>query len=185
MDTKCVVIFINGSILSDALHILKDKAVLFPRYTPGETGLESHGKAGVLSTASLENLSETMERHVAVIKTDEADLPRVAEAVGNAKDRRTLVVAVADDGVLFAGAGVTRERERSDRPVRAADILPTICYMTGCAVPGESTGALLYQAMKDPDSPFTRIAALESSVAALEYTIERSKRQAWDKHDCA
>lgn len=184
-DIKAVIIMLNGSVKEEALSLLKDKFVQFDHYSAGETGVEKLHKVVVLNSGDLNSLEEAAALHPVVIHADVDHLAATAQAVTDIRNRHTLIVIIANDGVCFIGAGITRERTSSARAVTAADIVPTICYLTGIPVPPDSTGALLYQAMKDVNAPYTQIASLKASVEALEYTLERSQRKAWDKHDCA
>ena len=38
-----------------------------------------------------------------------------------------------------------------ERTAWILDLVPTICYLTGWPVPAQAEGAVLYQAMEDPD----------------------------------
>ena len=184
-DIKAVIIVLKGSLKEEALSQLRDKYVQFDHYAAGETGVEKLDKAVVLNSGDLNALEEAAALHPVVIHADAAHLAATVQAVTDVRNRHTLIVVIADDGVCFIGAGITRERTSSERAVNAADIVPTICYLTGIPVPADNTGALLYQAMKDVNAPYTQIASLKASVEALDYTLERSQRTAWDKHDCA
>ena len=49
---------------------------------------------------------------------------------------------------LMAGAGV-KKGEEIKRPVRAIDIVPTICHLTGFPVPQDAEGGIIYQGLEE------------------------------------
>ncbi len=68
---------------------------------------------------------------------------------------------------LMAGPGV-RRGVRLERTVWLTDIVPTICYLTGFPVPAQAEGAVLYQALAEPDLPGAAEARLRQELARLE-----------------
>lgn len=65
------------------------------------------------------------------------------------------------------------------------DLVPTICYLTGIPVPPTCEGAVLYQAMKDPDFKDKELKKLSEGIARMEAVMSRNSREPWDHHDCA
>ncbi|MHB1133981.1 MAG: alkaline phosphatase family protein [Chloroflexota bacterium] len=52
---------------------------------------------------------------------------------------------------IMAGPGV-KQGEVLERNVWLTDIVPTVCHLTGLPVPKQCEGAVLYQALEDPDA---------------------------------
>ena len=68
---------------------------------------------------------------------------------------------------IMAGPGV-RKGMKLDRTVWLTDIVPTICYLTGFPVPAQAEGAVLYQALAEPDLPGAAEARLRKELAKLD-----------------
>ena len=184
-EIKTIIIKLEGSAKDQALAPITEKSVLFADYAAGDIKTETVEKMVPLAEEKLGELAASLENNAVVLNADSESLPSVAAAVAEIMNRHTLVVIAAGDGLIFSGYGITRDYKESPRAAKAEDVIPTICYLTGLHVPADSTGAVLYQALKDVNAPYTQVEKLQASVEALEYTIERSQRQAWDKHDCA
>ena len=73
---------------------------------------------------------------------------------------------------IMAGPGVKRG-EVLKRTVNLADIVPTICYLTGLPVPAQAEGGVLYQALEDPEGPFKELESLRRNVERLKRMVER------------
>ncbi|MGB9608145.1 MAG: hypothetical protein ACPL7E_06380, partial [bacterium] len=58
-----------------------------------------------------------------------------------------------------------------ERQVNIADLVPTICYITGLPVPKECEGAVIYQAIEDENLPWSELKKLEEKYRKLEETI--------------
>ncbi|MHC4563782.1 MAG: alkaline phosphatase family protein [Planctomycetota bacterium] len=54
--------------------------------------------------------------------------------------------------LMMAGPGIKRG-SRLERTCWLTDIVPTICYLTGFPLPRDAEGAVIYQALSDPDDP--------------------------------
>jgi len=54
--------------------------------------------------------------------------------------------------LLMAGPGI-KHGLRLERTCWLTDIVPTICYLTGFPLPKHAEGAVIYQALTDPDNP--------------------------------
>jgi arylsulfatase A-like enzyme len=52
--------------------------------------------------------------------------------------------------MIFKGPNVKRNY-RYERPRWLADIVPTICYLTGAPVPADAEGGPIYQIMQNPN----------------------------------
>ena len=73
---------------------------------------------------------------------------------------------------IMAGPGV-RQGEVLERNVWLADIVPTLCHLTGLPVPKQCEGAVLYQALEDPDAKEKELRSLRRNVERLKRMVER------------
>lgn len=64
----------------------------------------------------------------------------------------TTKYGVGDLGGFFALSGPNvKKGVKLDRTVWIQDMVPTICYLTGWPIPAQAEGAVIYQALQDPD----------------------------------
>ncbi|HUT36774.1 MAG TPA: alkaline phosphatase family protein [Planctomycetota bacterium] len=68
---------------------------------------------------------------------------------------------------LMAGPGV-RKGVELNRTVWLTDIVPTLCYLTGFPVPAQAEGAVLYQALTEPNLSGAAEARLRKELAKLQ-----------------
>ncbi|GAU07795.1 hypothetical protein [Desulfoplanes formicivorans] len=111
----------------------------------------------------------------------EASMAQIAEAA----DRRTLIVLATASGLFMGGLGMNKKAGTIQRNVVAADVIATICYVADLPIPGDCTGAVLYQALKDPDMKLKEMRKLKEAIGRMEVALQRDNREPWDKHDCA
>jgi len=69
--------------------------------------------------------------------------------------------------LLMAGPGLKRGVEL-ERTAWLTDIVPTVCYLMGLPVPAQAEGAVLYQALAEPDMPGAAEARLREELAKLQ-----------------
>lgn len=131
-------------------------------------------------------INEAFEAGAAFVYTEAGkDAEACMSAVMAAIDRRTMVVWAGPDAVWFGGLG-TRKGGATDRKVAAADIIPTISYVTDIPLTGGEEGAVIYQVLKDPNLKAKEINRLKDAVARMEAAMERAEgHDPWKKHDCA
>ena len=86
--------------------------------------------------------------------------------------------------MTFTGPGI-KKGYRLERTTSLVDIVPTICYLLDIPVPEQAEGAVIYQALKNPDFKATEKKKLEEGIARFETTLKRGQRQPWDKKDDA
>jgi len=72
---------------------------------------------------------------------------------------------------LLAGPGV-QQGVVLDRTVWLQDIVPTLCYLTGWPLPRQAEGAVVYQALTDPDGPPRQLAVLRRNYQRLQQAFE-------------
>jgi predicted AlkP superfamily phosphohydrolase/phosphomutase len=83
--------------------------------------------------------------------------------------------------LIMAGPGVKKGIEL-DRTVWLTDLVPTICYLTGFPVPAQAEGAVLYQALTDPDLPGAAEARIREELSKLDAikSAERSLTHSYE-----
>ena len=86
--------------------------------------------------------------------------------------------------LCFNGPGI-KKGTMIERTTHLVDIVPTICYLMDLPLPAQAEGAIIYQALRDPDSKAKEIEKLRSGLARMEIARQRNERQPWDKHECA
>ena len=116
---------------------------------------------------------------------DAAALEAALAAVVEASDRRTLVVLAAANGLFLNGLGMNRKVGTMQRRANAADVIATVCYVADLPVPADLTGAVLYQALSDPNHKLKEMGKLKDAISRMEAALQRDNREPWDKHDCA
>jgi len=76
--------------------------------------------------------------------------------------------------LMLCGPGISKG-VILERQVNIADLVPTICYLTGLPVPRECEGAVIYQALEDEDLPWRELNKLEEKYKRLEDTIRLTR----------
>jgi len=76
--------------------------------------------------------------------------------------------------LIMSGPGI-RESIKLDRTVWLTDLVPTICYLTGFPIPAQAEGAVIYQALTEPNAPGASDAALRRELAKLR-SIEDAEK---------
>jgi len=71
---------------------------------------------------------------------------------------------------LLSGPGV-KKGVTLKRPVNIADLVPTLCYLTGLPVPEHCEGGVIYQALEDRNGPWGELEGLRKKYTKLEETI--------------
>jgi predicted AlkP superfamily phosphohydrolase/phosphomutase len=84
----------------------------------------------------------------------------------------------------FTGPGI-KKGYRLERTTNLIDIVPTICYLADLPVPAQAEGAVIYQALKNPEGKAAEIHKLEEGIERFDKTLKRRLRQPWDKKDDA
>jgi predicted AlkP superfamily phosphohydrolase/phosphomutase len=73
---------------------------------------------------------------------------------------------------IMAGPGV-RQGAVIERTVWLTDIAPTICHLAELPVPKDCEGAVIYQAIEDPDANLKELQSLRRNVERLKRMVER------------
>jgi predicted AlkP superfamily phosphohydrolase/phosphomutase len=86
--------------------------------------------------------------------------------------------------MTLTGPGI-KKGHRLQRTVWLPDLVPTICYLLDLPIPAQAEGAVIYQALKNPDFKIEEINKLKAALTRMETALQRGERQPWDKHECA
>ena len=78
--------------------------------------------------------------------------------------------------LVFNGPGV-KEGTRLERTVGLQDMVPTICYLCDLPLPSTVDGAIIWQALKDPQAKDKEIEKLEGGLARMQAALARKTRQ--------
>jgi predicted AlkP superfamily phosphohydrolase/phosphomutase len=76
----------------------------------------------------------------------------------------------------FNGPGIKRGY-RLERTCNLIDIVPTICYLLDLPLPAQAEGAVIYQALINPNLYPEEKARLQAEVAAMEISLQRGERK--------
>ncbi len=87
--------------------------------------------------------------------------------------------------VALYGLAVNSKIGTVDRAVTAQDLMVTIATIADLEIDATCTGAIIYQAMKNPNLKLDEIRKLKDALIRMESVIQRDNREPWDKHDCA
>jgi len=193
MADKKVVLIVCGEVDASAAGPVVQKyikkSVPFADFAPEGAAAEAAKVEGAAAVAA-DGVAKVFEGDGAFAivdlgAVDPAGLEAAMAAVTEAADRRTLVALAAGKTLYLGGLGMDKKADNIARSVRAADIVATICYVADLPVPADCTGAILYQALKDPNMKLKEIAKLKEALGRMEAALQRDTREPWDKHDCA
>lgn len=173
----------------DATKKFKKKAVVVTNYTAGDLAAEALRVPGAAAVAP-DGLAAAFEAGTAlcVVQLGNGDAAALDAAMAKAleaADRRTLVVLAAKNLLAFYGMGVNNKIGAIDRPAFAKDVLPTLCHIADLPLADDTTGAVLYQVLKETNLKLNEFLKLKEALARMETALQRDNREPWDKHDCA
>ena len=75
---------------------------------------------------------------------------------------------------IRAGPGV-KKGTVIDRNVWLTDVVPTICFLAELPVPRDCEGAVVYQALEDPDAKMKELRSLRSALQRYKQAAGRPK----------
>jgi len=171
-DKKAILVVLGADEVADGGDAVKKflkKAATASNYTAGDMAAEAAKVEGV-ATVDIDGLAGAMENDTAFACVDAsgvADAEAVFAKVLDAADRRTLVAAVADKAVYFHGLGV-KKGAQLEREVSAKDIVTTLCHVADLPIPGDTTGAIVYQALKDANMQLKEIRKFQDAIQRME-----------------
>lgn len=166
---------------SEALDKLNKKAVILANADAAGLVDLLKGMGGVSTDAAGLEAATGGDNGLILISGADAELA----AVLGAADRRTLVVVLAANGVALYGLAINNKAGSIDRAVNAQDLMVTIATIADLEIDATCTGAIIYQAMKNPNLKLDEIKKLKEALIRMESVIQRDNREPWDKHDCA
>ena len=73
---------------------------------------------------------------------------------------------------IMAGPGV-KKGEVLKRSVWINDVVPTICYLAELPVPKDCEGAIIYQALENPDAKMKELRSLRANVERYKKLVQR------------
>ncbi|MDE7064157.1 MAG: hypothetical protein K2O70_01640 [Desulfovibrionaceae bacterium] len=172
---------LNLSGSGEALDKLKKKAALLPNaQTAGLAELAAALGGVQVDQAGLQAACEG-DAALLLLQGGEDALAAALEAA----DRRTLLIVATDNGVALHGLAVNSKAGAVDRAVNAQDIAVTIATIVDLPIDATCTGAIIYQALKNPNLKLDEIKKLKEALIRMESVIQRDNREPWEKHDCA
>lgn len=168
---------------------LVKKGAFLKNYTPGAV-LNASVAAEEITNVDVDGLAAAVEAGAALMVLDlgpadtaalEAAMPKVMDAV----DRKTVIAAVGKNGLVLYGQGIDAKIGEIARAAGADDVLPTLAAIGEFKLSAEAVGAVIYPALKSPNSKLDEIEKLKEALKRMEGALARDNREPWDKHDCA
>jgi hypothetical protein len=193
MAEKKVIVLVAGSIDANgdgtAWKKFKKKCVAVTNYSAGDVAGFAAKMPGAVKTTA-DALAATFEGDTAFayVVSGDLDAAGLEDLMGKAlaaADRRTLVILAAANALMFYGLGVNTKVTSIERAAQAQDITPTAAYIADLALPDDTTGAVLYQVLKETNLKLNEFVKLKEALTRMEAALQRDSREPWDKHDCA
>lgn len=168
---------------------LLKKGAILRNYTPGDV-LNASVEAAEVARLDADGLAAAVEAGTALMlldlgQADGAALEAAMVKVMDAVDRKTVIALVGKNGLVLYGQGIDPKVGELGRPAAAADILPTLAAIGEFKLTAEAVGAVIYPALKSPNSKLDEIEKLKEALKRMEGALARDNREPWDKHDCA
>lgn len=168
---------------------LLKKGALFKNYSAGDVLNASVDKAEI-TAVNADGLAAAVEAGTALMvldlgSADAAVMETAMVKVMDAVDRKTVIALVGKNGLALYGQGIDTKVGDIARPVKAEDVLPTLAAIGEFKLTPEAAGAVIYPALKTPNSKLDEIEKLKEALKRMEGALARDNREPWDKHDCA
>jgi predicted AlkP superfamily phosphohydrolase/phosphomutase len=77
--------------------------------------------------------------------------------------------------LTFTGPGI-KKGYRLERNCNIIDVVPTICYLLNLPLPAQAEGAVVYQALEDPDFKAKQVAKLRESLTKMEAQLQSGEK---------
>lgn len=191
-EKKALLILANGNSFDGngaGIAKLLKKAAIFNSYEDGDIIADFIPSDGTL-TIQPEEIAENIEKGTAVMlihlnQMDQFAFDAALETVIEGTDRKTVIAVVTSKALALYGNGINAKAGTIDRVAKAADVIPTLAYIADFPITDSCTGAILYQALKNPNLKRDEIAKLKEALVRMEGALARDNREPWDKHDCA
>jgi hypothetical protein len=166
---------------------LEDGAV-FGRYSPGPLfGALGPGQEGRVRADGPEDaLARLREgRELTYLELGGPSFDSQLDLLIDQSDRRTVLAAASPSALAFLGFGIRRGAGGPLAKAAAADVLPTLAQVGEFFLDGQIEGAVLFEALRNPNFKQAQIAKLKAALLRLEKMLKRGSLEPWDKHDCA
>lgn len=168
---------------------LLKKGAMLKNYSAGDV-LNASVDKGEITAVTADGLAAQVEAGTALMvldlgAADTASMEAAMVKVMDAVDRKTVIALVGKNGLVLYGQGIDPKVGEVARPVAAADILPTLAAIGEFKLSAEASGAVIYPALKSPNSKLDEIEKLKEALKRMEGALARDNREPWDKHDCA
>ena len=190
-EKKALVVLAPAAELGAGASIEKllKKGALFTAFAAGDV-IDAAVAAETVTALQPAEVAQAIENGVTLGvvdlgNADTAALDAALESILDAADRKTVIAVVAKNGLVLNGAGINAKAGSITRPAAAKDIVPTLAYITDLPITTECCGAILYQALKNPNLKLDEITKLKEALIRMEGALARDNREPWDKHDCA
>ena len=193
MAEKKVILLAAGSVETNGDGVawgkFKKKCVAMANYAPGDVAAFAAKVSGAVKTTA-DALAAAFEGDTAFayVTCGDLDAPGLEDLLAKtlaAADRRTLVILAATNALMFYGLGVNTKASSVERPAEAKDVIPTAAHIADLPLPDDTTGAVLYQVLKETNLKLNEVLKLKDALARMETALQRDSREPWDKHDCA
>ncbi len=76
--------------------------------------------------------------------------------------------------LIMAGPGIKKNHAMS-RTVRLTDIVPTVCHLLDIPVPRDTEGAIMYQALEDPNAKLKELQDLRRNYDRLKNAYDKER----------
>jgi predicted AlkP superfamily phosphohydrolase/phosphomutase len=76
--------------------------------------------------------------------------------------------------LIMAGPGV-KQGVRLERTVWLTDLVPTICYLAELPIPKDTEGAIIYQALENPDAQLEELQKIRKNYDRLKGAVEAER----------
>ena len=191
-EKKALIIAAGNAELAGSgpgMEKLLKKAALFTKYATGDIALDAVA-ANAVTRLDPAEVEAAVEKGVTLGfidlgAADAAALDAALAVVLEGSDRKTVIAVAAGNALAFYGLGIDAKAGSLDRAASAKDIVPTLAHIADVPLTGRCTGAVLYQALKNPNMKLEEIGKLKEALTRMEGALARDNREPWDKHDCA
>lgn len=191
-DKKTIIVLAPSAEIAGtagAVGKLLKKGALLPNYSGGDVIDGAVADADVVRIAPA-GVAEQVEKGAALMLVDlggadAGGLEAAVETILDGADRRTTIAVAAKNALALYGNGINNKVGTVERAAAAKDVLPTLASVGEFPLTDQCTGAVLYQALKSPNTKLDEIGKLKEALQRMEGALARDNREPWDKHDCA
>jgi hypothetical protein len=164
------------------------KGTLFENYEPGpvlealDQGLDQGQTIVQTLSEAILRLEKGQELTYLELKGPQFD-QELFELIDKS-DRRTVMALLSGKSLAFYGLGIS-PKKKSTTQASYRDVLPTLAQVGEFYLSQPVRGAVLFEALKNPNYKQSQIGKLKAALERLEKMLKRGNQEPWDKHDCA